>query len=59
MGRDQGMDKALPDAQRLALEVARAYGLDSQAHLTADAEVGAILKRRKEILGTSGQHWMA
>jgi hypothetical protein len=37
---------------------AAAIGVSEEAFVKADAETAAIVRRIKEILGTSGQHWM-
>jgi len=47
------------DALVRAQEAIKAGGMLSEGFLKADAEMGAIVKRRREILGLSGQHWMA
>ena len=37
---------------------AQTKGLDSADFRKADAEAGAALLKMKEILGSTGQHWM-
>jgi hypothetical protein len=46
-------------ATRKASAVLRAAGMESQAFLKADKEVGIIVRRIKEIRGIAGKHWMA
>ena len=47
------------DAHRRARDAVVTEGMSSEAYLKADAETARIMRRIKEIRGTSGKHWMA
>ena len=45
-------------ARQRAELAARNNGLDSDEFKKADAEAGAALRKMRQLLGTTGQHWM-
>jgi hypothetical protein len=49
----------LADASKNANAVLRKSGMASVAFLEADKQLGAIVRRIKEIHGVAGNHWMA
>lgn len=51
------VQQAYLDAHRRAADAIRTEGMDSEAFFKADAEMGAAVKRWREILGLPN-HWM-
>ena len=45
-------------ARQRAELAARTKGLDSDEFKKADADAGAALQKMRQLLGTTGQHWM-
>lgn len=55
----QALREAYQDATSRAAAALVGSGMSSDAFLSADAEAGQIVNQIKELLGTSGNHWMS